>query len=63
MGEALVFCVQGEASPEARDAWTTLPNEHKVPYSNTSTELLIRTLDELLRIYKEPHPNSRQVFI
>ena len=60
MGEALVYCVQGQASPEARDAWTTLPNEHKVPYSNASAELLIHTLDELLRIYKEPHPNLRQ---
>ncbi|XP_053994994.1 proteasome adapter and scaffold protein ECM29 [Hylaeus volcanicus] len=60
MGEALVCCVQGQASPEGRDAWTILSNEHKVPYSNASTELLIRTLDELLRIYKDPHPNLRQ---
>ncbi|XP_076235930.1 proteasome adapter and scaffold protein ECM29 isoform X2 [Calliopsis andreniformis] len=60
MGEALVHCVQGQASPEARDAWTTLPNEYKVSYSNTSTELLMHTLDELLRIYKDPHPNLRQ---
>lgn len=63
MGEALVCCVQGEASPEKRDAWTTLPTEHKIPYSNTSTELLIQTLYELLRMYKDPHPNLRQVFI
>ncbi|XP_043507485.1 proteasome adapter and scaffold protein ECM29 [Frieseomelitta varia] len=60
MGEALVCCVQGEASPEKRDAWTTLPTEHKIPYSNTSTELLIQTLNELLRMYKDPHPNLRQ---
>ncbi|XP_043249578.1 proteasome adapter and scaffold protein ECM29 [Colletes gigas] len=49
MGEALVCCVQGQASPE-----------HEVHYSNTSNELLIRTLDELLRIHKDPHPNLRQ---
>ncbi|XP_029040341.2 proteasome adapter and scaffold protein ECM29 isoform X1 [Osmia bicornis bicornis] len=60
LGEALVCCVQGEASPEKRDAWTTLPNEHDVPCSNTSTELLIKTLDRLLGMYKEPHPNLRQ---
>ncbi|KOC60812.1 Proteasome-associated protein ECM29 like protein [Habropoda laboriosa] len=60
IGEALVCCVQGEASPESRDAWRTLPSEHKVSYSNTSTELLMHTLDELLRVYKDPHPNLRQ---
>ncbi|XP_026674602.1 proteasome adapter and scaffold protein ECM29 isoform X2 [Ceratina calcarata] len=60
MGEVLVCCVQGEASPEKRDAWMTLPSEHTVPYSDASTELLTRTLDELLRIYKDPHPNLRQ---
>ncbi|CAK9831680.1 Proteasome adapter and scaffold protein ECM29 [Anthophora retusa] len=60
MGEALVCCVQGEASPESRDAWRTLPSEHKIPYSNTSTELLVYTLDELFRVYKDPHPNLRQ---
>ncbi|XP_043596940.1 proteasome adapter and scaffold protein ECM29 isoform X1 [Bombus pyrosoma] len=60
MGEALVCCVQSEASPEKRDAWTTSPTEHKVPYSNISTKLLIQTLDELLRMYKDPHPNLRQ---
>lgn len=63
MGEALVCCVQSEASPEKRDAWTILPTEHKVPYSNISTKLLIQTLDELLRMYKDPHPNLRQVSI
>lgn len=63
MGETLVCCVQAEASPEKRDAWTILPSEHTIPYSDTSTELLIHTLDELLHIYKDPHPNLRQVFI
>ncbi|CAL7951979.1 unnamed protein product [Xylocopa violacea] len=60
MGEALVCCVQGEASPEKRDAWTTLPSEHTIPYSNTSTELLMHALNELLWMYKNPHPNLRQ---
>ncbi|XP_012151377.1 proteasome adapter and scaffold protein ECM29 isoform X2 [Megachile rotundata] len=60
LGEALVCCVQGEASPEKRDPWTTLPNEHEVPYSNTSTELFMQTLDRLLGMYKDPHPNLRQ---
>lgn len=60
MGETLVCCVQAEASPEKRDAWTILPSEHTIPYSDTSTELLIHTLDELLHIYKDPHPNLRQ---
>lgn len=63
MGETLVCCVQAEASPEKRDAWMILPSEHTVPYSDTSTELLIHTLNELLHIYKDPHPNLRQVFI
>ncbi|XP_076224219.1 proteasome adapter and scaffold protein ECM29 isoform X2 [Nomia melanderi] len=60
LGEALVCCVQGQAHIEGRDAWVTLPKEHKVPYNNASRELLIQTVDELLRIYKEPHPNLRQ---
>lgn len=61
MGEALVCCVQGQASPEGRDAWTTLPSEYKISFSNKSIELLIYVLDELLKMYKIPHPNSRQV--
>lgn len=60
MGEALVCCVHGRASLNARDAWITLPSEYNVSYSNKSTELLIYVLDELLKMYKIPHPNSRQ---
>ncbi|KAG7212048.1 hypothetical protein KM043_012404 [Ampulex compressa] len=60
MGEALVCCVQGQAAPEGRDSWAVLPSEHKVPYSSKSTELLVYVLDELLKIFKDPHPNSRQ---
>lgn len=63
LGEALVCCVQAQASPEARDAWTTLPAEHVVPYSKESDELLIHVLSELLNIYQVPHPNLRQVSI
>lgn len=63
LGEALVCCVQGQASPEARNAWITLPAEHVVLYSKESDELLIHVLGELLKVYKEPHPNLRQVFI
>lgn len=60
LGEALVCCVQAQASPEARNAWTTLPAEYVVPYSKESDELLIHVLSELFNIYKVPHPNLRQ---
>lgn len=60
LGEALVCCVQAQASSEARDAWTTLPTEHIVPYSKESDELLIHVLNELFKIYQVPHPNLRQ---
>ncbi|KYM93818.1 Proteasome-associated protein ECM29 like protein [Cyphomyrmex costatus] len=33
LGEALVCCVQAQASSEARDAWTILPAEHVIPYN------------------------------
>lgn len=61
LGEALVCCVQAQASPEARNAWTTLPAEYVVPYSKESNELLIHVLGELLNVYQVPHPNLRQV--
>ncbi|XP_078050250.1 proteasome adapter and scaffold protein ECM29 isoform X2 [Augochlora pura] len=60
LGEVLVCCVQGPAHVEARNAWETLPSEYQVPLSNAGTELLIHTVDELLKIYREPHPNLRQ---
>ncbi|KAI4501123.1 hypothetical protein M0802_003926 [Mischocyttarus mexicanus] len=60
MGEALVCCVQGQASPEGRDAWTILPSEYTISFTNKSIELLVYVLDELLKLYKIPHPNSRQ---
>ncbi|XP_014217029.1 proteasome-associated protein ECM29 homolog [Copidosoma floridanum] len=60
IGEALVYCVQGPASPEARDAWKILPSEHNVPYSDKSNALLVSVIDELLSIADKPHPNSRQ---
>ncbi|KAH0956005.1 hypothetical protein HN011_009526 [Eciton burchellii] len=60
LGEALVCCVQGQASSEARNAWTTLPVEHVVSYSKESDELLVHVLDELFKMYQVPHPNLRQ---
>ncbi|XP_011343237.1 proteasome adapter and scaffold protein ECM29 isoform X2 [Ooceraea biroi] len=60
LGEALVCCVQGQASPEARDAWTTLPAEHVVSYTKESDELLVHVLGELFKVYQVPHPNLRQ---
>ncbi|OXU22910.1 hypothetical protein TSAR_016170 [Trichomalopsis sarcophagae] len=60
VGEALVCCVQGPASPEARDAWKTLPSEHSVPYTKESNDLLVFVLDKLLSIASKPHPNIRQ---
>nr|XP_033335253.1 proteasome adapter and scaffold protein ECM29 [Megalopta genalis] len=60
LGEALVCCVQGPAHVQARNAWETLPSEYQVPLSNSSTELLIHTVDELLKMYRVPHPNLRQ---
>ncbi|XP_012233833.1 proteasome adapter and scaffold protein ECM29 [Linepithema humile] len=60
LGEALVCCVQGQASPESRNAWITLPAEHVVPYSKESDELLIHVLGELFNVHKVPHPNLRQ---
>ncbi|KAL0121628.1 hypothetical protein PUN28_006856 [Cardiocondyla obscurior] len=60
LGEALVCCVQAKASPEARDAWTTLSTEHIVSYSKESDELLIHVLNELFNIHQVPHPNLRQ---
>ncbi|XP_012280899.1 proteasome-associated protein ECM29 homolog isoform X2 [Orussus abietinus] len=60
VGESLVCCVQGEASPKGRDAWTMLPTEYSVPYSEGSNELLKLVLDKLLKLSNVPHPHSRQ---
>lgn len=60
VGESLVCCVQGQASPEARDAWNTLPSEHKVGFTKESDELLAWLLEELFKLAVSPHPNSRQ---
>lgn len=63
VGEALVNCVQGPASPEARDVWTTLPSEHNVPYTKESNDLLMYVVDKLLAIANKSHPNSRKVTV
>lgn len=61
VGEALVCCVQGPASPERRDAWKTLPAEHTVAFTKESNDLLVFLIDKLLSIVSKTHPNSRQV--
>ncbi|KAK4875583.1 hypothetical protein RN001_012005 [Aquatica leii] len=63
IGESLVMCVQSIWSPEARDAWMTLPTDftpnnammERAPDGNLNW-----LLDELLRLVGETHPNSRQ---
>ncbi|XP_058794814.1 proteasome adapter and scaffold protein ECM29 isoform X2 [Phymastichus coffea] len=60
IGEALVCCIQGPASPAARDAWKTLPSEHNVPFMKESDDLLVFVIDKLLSVANKPHPNSRQ---
>uniref|UniRef100_A0ABD2WFD9 TOG domain-containing protein n=1 Tax=Trichogramma kaykai TaxID=54128 RepID=A0ABD2WFD9_9HYME len=60
IGETLVCCVQGPASPENRDAWKTVPSDHKVPYTEESDSLLTFVVDKLLSLANKTHPNSRQ---
>ncbi|XP_046742819.1 proteasome adapter and scaffold protein ECM29 [Diprion similis] len=60
VGESLVCCVQGQASPDARDAWNTLPSQHKGVFTKESDELLAWLLEELFKLALSPHPNSRQ---
>ncbi|XP_008560300.1 proteasome adapter and scaffold protein ECM29 [Microplitis demolitor] len=60
IAEALVLCVQGPASKEARDIWTTPADEHNQNYSQESDNFLVFLLDQLLKLASEPHPNSRQ---
>ncbi|XP_011494527.1 PREDICTED: proteasome-associated protein ECM29 homolog [Ceratosolen solmsi marchali] len=60
IGEALICCIQGPASTEARDAWKTLPSEHNVPYTKESNDLLNFIVERLLSSASKPHPNSRQ---
>ncbi|XP_050294248.1 proteasome-associated protein ECM29 homolog [Anthonomus grandis grandis] len=55
------MCCQTVSSPQARDAWRTLPEEFK---SDDSDPVIDQTLDwcltELLLLTRKPHPNSRQ---
>ncbi|XP_074097479.1 proteasome adapter and scaffold protein ECM29 [Cotesia typhae] len=60
IAETLVLCVQGPASKEVRDIWTTVPEEHNQNYSAESDNLLVFLLDQLLKLSTDPHPNSRQ---
>ena len=61
IGESLVMCCQSVWSPEARNPWTTLPQNH-VP--NTSEPMMDDNLecllDELLKLANQLHPNSKQ---
>ncbi|XP_012265500.2 proteasome adapter and scaffold protein ECM29 [Athalia rosae] len=60
IGESLVCCVQGQAAPVARDAWSTLPSQYKVAFTDESDKLLAWLLEELFKLALSPHPNSRQ---
>ncbi|KAG5880535.1 hypothetical protein JTB14_026768 [Gonioctena quinquepunctata] len=61
IGESLVMCCQGIWSPEARNPWTTLPNDY-VPLEEGSQpeDNLEWLLDELLKLVEQTHPNSKQ---
>ena len=61
IGEALVCCIQGPASLEARDPWKVLPSEHNIQFSKESNDLFIFVIDKLLSIVINTNPNSRQV--
>lgn len=61
LSEALICCVQGPASLDARNIWKVLPDENKIPFSKASDELLASILLKMFQAVKEPHPNMRQV--
>lgn len=61
LSEALICCVQGPGSINARNIWKIPSTEYKVSYSKTSDELLDFVLTKMFQIVKEPHPNLRQV--
>lgn len=60
LSEALICCVQGPASLDARNIWKVLPDENKIPFSKASDELLASILLKMFQAVKEPHPNMRQ---
>lgn len=63
IGESLVMCVQSVWSPEARDAWQTLPSDFTPTNTMTdspSNENLEWLLEELFKFANMPHPNARQ---
>lgn len=57
IGEALVMCCQSIWSPEARNAWTTPLSNQPIECDDAQLELL---LEELLKLAKTTHPNSKQ---
>ncbi|KAK7866865.1 hypothetical protein R5R35_006031 [Gryllus longicercus] len=63
IGEALICCVKGQASSDARDVWNVLESEYAPPESvvNASNVDLEWLLDQLLKkLAPDPHPNLRQ---
>ncbi|KAK0081163.1 hypothetical protein PV325_012689 [Microctonus aethiopoides] len=57
---SLVHCVQGPAALEARDVWTTLPDEYEQKFTEENNNHLMTLIDQLLKLAYVPHPNSRQ---
>lgn len=56
-----MLCCQSIWSPESRNAWTTLRDQYKPDTTEIqSDENLNWLLDELLKLAKSTHPNSKQ---
>lgn len=54
------MCCQGICSPEARNPWTTLPDDYKPSTNEPPNDHLDWLLDELLSLTRQTHPNVRQ---
>ncbi|XP_018321144.1 proteasome adapter and scaffold protein ECM29 [Agrilus planipennis] len=63
VGESLVMCVQSIWSPEARDYWSILPEDHTpvdTMCEQPSDETLTDLLNKLINMASQTHPNVRQ---
>ncbi|KAJ8977535.1 hypothetical protein NQ317_010055 [Molorchus minor] len=61
IGESLVMCCLTIWSPEARNPWITLPGDHSpATGEDLPDDNLDWLLEELLKLTKQTHPNSRQ---
>lgn len=63
IGESLVMCVESIWSAEARDSWSTLPDEYKptnTQKKGPSNEILEWVLMELIKYASELHPHAKQ---